>query len=135
MRGVGRRELEFCGVGRASGEQEWHERRKLSRCRNGRALAILLRYRRSIPHLLVSGVGCREGERVRQEKVGSTTSTGGSFSPVSSKQAVEVYRFLSRLLGGGGGGGALYTPFLLAVVYTPNSWWIGLVFRVEQKAP
>ena len=31
--------------------------------------------------------------------------------------------------------GALYTPFLLAVVYTPNSWWIGLVFRVEQKAP
>ena len=76
--------------------------------------------------------GGREG---RPEKVGSTTSTGGSFSPVSSKQAVEVYLFLSRLLGGGGGGGALYTPFLLAVVYTPNSWWIGLVFRVEQKAP
>ena len=68
LRGVGRIELEFCGVGRASEEQEWHERRKLSRCRNGRALAILLRYRRSIPHLLVSGVGCREGERVGQKK-------------------------------------------------------------------
>ena len=120
LRGVGRIELEFCGVGRASEEQEWHERRKLSRCRNGRALAILLRYRRSIPHLLVSGVGCREGERVRQEKVGSTTSTGGSFSPVSSKQAVEVYLFLSRLLGGGGGtlhsipvGGSLHSKFLV----------------------
>ena len=79
MRGVGRIELEFCGVGRASEEQEWHERRKLSRCRNGRALAILLRYRRSIPHLLVSGVGCREGERVRQEKSRFNNKHGGKF--------------------------------------------------------